>query len=1153
MLNVTQSTTTCNTKSPKNHNNNHSHDLASGLGSGLAFIHGINYLENFIEDHHRKEYQASAIANDTSSLNFRSLSGNTAWGYLLYSEKLERTNTGRLSAYLLKTYAHIDKGGWWCSGVDLIKGSDDCEWGHFKADFPRTNKDGKLVKYEAPPQTAPGVFALKVPARIWKAIAHKYDVALPENYQSLPFIAFWQWVQANPQIPVIVTEGAKKAACMLSCGFVCVALPGVTMGARTPKDEYGNVCGCSKLIPELEYFAQAGREIILAFDADSKQSSIRNVSQSLEKLGKLFLYKKCQVTVMVWQASQGKGIDDVVARHGQEQLDHIYSTRISFDSWQTKQLNRLTYPASLLCNDRYLPEFIPPVGKQLIGIKSAKGTGKSFQIRNYLSPFLSTGERKILVLMHRVQLGLQFCNELGLSYIDEENFQIEGNLFGFGMCVNSLHDKSKAKFNPQDWKGAILIIDEVCQFVWHVITDSNLRSERIKVLKTFKELLNVIINSGGKIIIADADLNDIVIDLFRELINIDINPYLIVNEYKFEEKWQVCNFTQSSPATLLRVLEQQLAEGRKILLEVTGKQVKSKFGSRILEAWFSNLLKDLEAKFPNKKILRIDADSVVDKHHEAYRITSNIKHGLSEYDLVIVTPVIETGVSIEDIKDENGNVITQMFDAVFGIFQGVQTANSVRQFLSRYRGNAPRYIWCSSRGINNVGNGSINWKVLSANEYHKDIAIRKDLMQSSITIDEDSGNPFSPWFKAWAKMGALINLGNKNYRNTIVDDIKTEGHLIGDNNLPARDNSEESIQEMLSFALPSKEDADSLKDCLKELSEVETEKECIAVSESEDVGELEFEKLKKQKEKTNTERLQYHKARIKNSYGIEVTPELVKRDFDGWYSKIRLHYLLTVGRHNVKALDVMGCEKAYQRGDGDIFLLDRNKSYKSLKVAALEILGIHEFLAVDHISDDHELISEMISKLETDITFFRTCLGLKINLESIKEKPMQFVQSLVGLIGYKFPKLGRKGSRKDRKNIYGKAAPDFEKDGKDLILDVNGNAIPIFDNRDEVFQVWLIQDKERLENHQLEKENQEFIRQVEQSGFFDSPQQPNQPQPQPVETVVESIENLKTNPKIISLANDLAFKGQINPVAIPNISVYEMIAIQELSKELKAA
>ncbi|MCC5632688.1 hypothetical protein LC613_34390 [Nostoc sphaeroides CHAB 2801] len=73
-------------------------------------------------------------------------------------------------------------------------------------------------------------------------------------------------------------------------------------------------------------------------------------------------------------------------------------------------------------------------------------------------------------------------------------------------------------------------------------------------------------------------------------------------------------------------------------------------------------------KFPHLRILRIDSESVADRSHPAMGCIAHLNEILTEYDLVIASPSLETGVSID---------IQGHFDGVWGIFQGVQPVNSV--------------------------------------------------------------------------------------------------------------------------------------------------------------------------------------------------------------------------------------------------------------------------------------------------------------------------------------------------------------------------------------------------------------------------------------------------------------------------------------------
>ena len=110
-------------------------------------------------------------------LNVKSLWGYAPADHLLYSNDIERSNTGRVATKWLRRYRHIERGGWHCSGIEPDNGNE-MEWGCFKPDFPRCNEEGQPIKYEHPPKSATRAFFLRVPLRIWQKIAERYSVAM---------------------------------------------------------------------------------------------------------------------------------------------------------------------------------------------------------------------------------------------------------------------------------------------------------------------------------------------------------------------------------------------------------------------------------------------------------------------------------------------------------------------------------------------------------------------------------------------------------------------------------------------------------------------------------------------------------------------------------------------------------------------------------------------------------------------------------------------------------------------------------------------------------------------------------------------------------------------------------------------------------------
>ncbi len=1013
-----------NDKSQSDYHDSENQVLGNYQGLEEPFAPYILPVRENFEPSHWQEWDESAIDPEIAALNFKSLSGNEAFEYLLYSDKISRRNDGRLRDRDMRRYAHLCDGGWWCSGIDILTGSDSL-WGCLKPNTPRVDENGKVIKYEHPPKVDTEIFALRVPSRIWELISRRYDVALPENYQSLPYGDFWRWVRKNTQIPIIICEGAKKAAAILSCGYVAIGIPGVWAGRRQPKDEYGENSGAPYLIPQLAAFAQPGRRIYFCFDADVKRTTVRSVNSAIAKTAKLFSSRGCEVKVMTWYPALGKGIDDVLAACGRDQFDTIYCDAQDLHQWNTKQLRRLTYTPDLSLNQRYLGELTIPSGKQLISFKSPKNTGKTHLLQWLTDPIIRTGERRVLVITHRVQLATQLVKKLGLPFITEVKQTEQGSHFGMGLVIDSLHPKSQAKFNPDEWKGCWLILDEIMQLIWHLLTSSTCESDRVAIIKNFKKLLLNVVNYGGKIFIADADLNDSGIDFIQGLIGQEIDTFLVENTFKFVEPWQVNLVQGKNPAQLVKILTQKLEDGKKCFVCLSGQRASSKWGSRNLEAYYKKLL-------PHLRILRIDSKSTTTLGHPAFGCTDDLNEVVKNYDLVLTTSTIETGVSIEE----------KHFDYVFGIFQGVQTTDGVRQHLSRYRPPVPRYIWLNPVGISKVGSGSNSVKALLSAEHRKNKANTKKLIDFGFE-ESIEGNFESSCINTWAKLGAIINDGMNSYSKQIISDLKDEGHII----------CEVSADE-----LPEAIEVEATKQAIDKNCKEEYAGHCKDVPASESITDEQFLKLGKQACKSEVEQLQHRKGELERRYNIPVTPELVEKDDKNWYSLVRLHYYLGLGREFLPDREINVMSTALKNGDGDHFIPDTNKKLIGKKIDALDWINYQELLATEGLSNNHPLAQAAFEKVKTHQSDLSLILGAKSNMFLKLTTPMQVCQKLASLTGYKFPRLRREGTRGKQVWVFGVAAPDFQKDDDGNLVLVDGRAVPVSDGREEVFTAWVERD-----------------------------------------------------------------------------------------------
>ena len=299
--------------------------------------HSVTFVgDRLLFQHHLHELHQSSIDDDIINLNFRSLIGDEPKEHLfcrLSAEK--RLNNGRVNSSTLNNYQNTEAGGYWISGLNPHNDWQPWDYGRFKPDVPViSTKSDKPIKYISPPNGGYHPIYLDVPQHIWDKVAQRYlikryhsplmeqlankrltgrgyaltPIGLKRNLSEclqggikpIPFVptalqstidvastsnipyCFWSWIKAHPEIPVILTEGEKKAACLLSLGFVAISLPGVWMGRMKNKEtetEY--------LHPDLLPLVETGRKFVILFDNDPKPSTKKKVNMAIERTAKV--------------------------------------------------------------------------------------------------------------------------------------------------------------------------------------------------------------------------------------------------------------------------------------------------------------------------------------------------------------------------------------------------------------------------------------------------------------------------------------------------------------------------------------------------------------------------------------------------------------------------------------------------------------------------------------------------------------------------------------------------------------------------------------------------------------------------------------------------------------------------------------------------
>jgi putative DNA primase/helicase len=286
-----------------------------------------------LEQHHAREFAASAIAADIAALNFRSWNpldeNDLDYVFDLLITEPQHRNNGTLAGRSQNELVNVLRGGGWLfAGYRGVSA---------KPDSPRKNAEGKIIKYESPRGTGnQQLFVPRISVRAGLAIASKLGAVAEEYRRRVELLApdaadleFWDWYLEHDGF-IIITEGAKKACSLVSAGYPAIALNGVWGWGTNEKDMFGEVergdFGESLKIlnSELEPFLN-DREVVLAFDRDDNPSTVKKVEAAKQRFFQEIEDRVDGVTDLKWKGH--KGIDDLIVAKGVKALDKAYAKR----------------------------------------------------------------------------------------------------------------------------------------------------------------------------------------------------------------------------------------------------------------------------------------------------------------------------------------------------------------------------------------------------------------------------------------------------------------------------------------------------------------------------------------------------------------------------------------------------------------------------------------------------------------------------------------------------------------------------------------------------------------------------------------------------------------------------------------------------------
>ena len=821
-----------------------------------------------LEPRHRAEWvEGSAITSGIADLALESISGFAAVVGFLNPERLgKQRHYGYATAPIKNArrhYAQPIKGGWLASGHNPLADGVLVPV-TFKPDHPRLSRDGKTIKYERPLGSAPRPYFPPLDAGSYEQIAARAGVSAPAFSSSW---SAWRWLLAQPAVELCIDEGEKKAAAACSHGWLTIGLAGIWNGAPKPKDANGDSFGSHTLIAELQWLRGIranGSPLTIAFDASEKARGRIAIRNARRVLGRLLAADGHQVQIREIDLRDGadflKGTDDVLVDGGADALAALPVE--AFDDWlkatsEAAVADHLRHPFSVKQRkhqqiDRHFRVTDLPKTAPLVALIGGMGSNKTGAIAEL------SRARKLVSITHRRSLADNQGQRFGLT-VKREGQLLHGfdqggvssaavaaltDQDGLIVCADSSYIGGSGELTPEQCRGAVLFIDEADALLRHCLMASTaIKTKRCEVLQNLMDC----IAAADQVLLAGAHIDETTLRAFEVMRG--VSAVLIESTLQPAAGRDVTLHRKEE-----RLLQEvrNLATHRKPFVFHTGsKQVKSRFApaalARFIRKWW-----------PDAQILELTSSTIRDPNHPASKAIRDPQNLLA-FDVVLASPVLETGFSIEDQQ--------QHFRAVLGHTSGHTLPTAFVQSLGRLRSDVPRHIWCGHSGAR-IGNGA---------PCAADVERLQLEHAQRITVfhlhEADAANASSRFVQWWSELAAQQNWCGAHYRHAVTTLLEKEGYQV------------ERLDEL---------------DAGKELLEVLTDErdaviaeDTAAVAAAPEANAEQITDLEKRQRLTQEQRRMLERARIARNFGItDPTAQQVEASRDNAYNRLLMHLLL---------------------------------------------------------------------------------------------------------------------------------------------------------------------------------------------------------------------------------------------------------------------
>jgi hypothetical protein len=764
------------------------------------------------------------------------------------------------------TFERPCRGGWLASGHAPIEGGVLVPV-TFKPDYPRIGQDRKPIKYERPAGSRPVPFFAPLDAGAYEAIAARAGLTPP------PFVSSWSawcWLLAQPAVELCIDEGEKKGAAACSHGWLTIGLAGIWNGCPKPKNASGQPFGAPTLVAELAWLRSirpGGAPITIAFDASDKPRGRVAIRKARRTLGRLLLEHGHQVRIREMLQPAGadfiKGTDDLLVHNGADALAAL--PVMPFDQW-------LKATSQQAISDHLLQPFKTEGRKhrtiarhfkasdlpdaELVALIGGMGSNKTGAMAGSTDRLVSITHRRSLADNQGMRFGLAVKREGQVLHALEQSqadLRQVGNLLadheGFVTVADSSYIGGSGELTPDLCSGAVLFIDEADAFLRHCLTSQTaIAKHRCEVLAN----LAACVAAASRVVLAGAHIDETTLQAFETMRGNGAKAHIIESTLQPAGGRSVT--LHRKVEDLLQQMRNLASRRRPFVFHTGSKQTSSKMAP-------ANLARLVRRWWPDARILEMTAETIRDPNHPAAAAIEDPQRLLA-FDVVLASPVLETGFSIEDPQ--------QHFAAVLGHTSGHTLPQAFVQSLGRLRSPVQRHIWCSASG-SRIGNGAPVVDELERCKLdHAEAVARLHLVDAGEACG-DAGR----CLRWWSELAADQNWLAAHYRHAVAVLLEREGYAVDRRDLLGSDTGTELV--------------DELTEARDETVAIETA--AVAATPAPDAKQL--EQLESRQRLTADERRTIERGSIARDFGIaKPTAEQVAASRNGSYGKLLQHLLV---------------------------------------------------------------------------------------------------------------------------------------------------------------------------------------------------------------------------------------------------------------------